>query len=85
MLLCFNISDRKTFEGISTRYLEHFQSMQDKSTFFLLVVGTSKISKDNKEPSVEGKRKREVSYEEGLTLAKEGFNGIYLETEVEDS
>jgi GTPase SAR1 family protein len=75
-LLMYDISNRETFESIKMRWSRELQRNASPDTLIILVGNKSDISKSVNEGSVESSRRnddleREVSFEEGESLARE--------------
>ena len=80
MLICFRVYDRSTFDEAAKAFIPVKIQLQKATT---LLVGThftrfSDTQYPNKKPQ------RQVTYEEGVSLAREVPGAIYMETDIED-
>jgi hypothetical protein len=77
-LICFRVCDRSTFDVAAQAFNQvHLPLQKLLTTATILLVGTH-YSLSSK------KQQREVTYEEGVSLARELPGAIYMETDIED-
>jgi hypothetical protein len=87
-LICFRLCDRSTFDKAAQAFdLVDLPLQKPLTTATILLVGThSSLSSDTQHQNMYNKKpQRQVTYEEGVSLARELPGGaIYMETDIED-